>query len=88
MQPNLQFPADLITFTEEILDGKLHFLCSAITESNYRSLTFAGHKINVIGIIQTLRNAVFGENLALPPPLVTVRNVSNISLPSVTQRNL
>ena len=30
------------------------------------------------GIIQTLRNAVFGENLALPPPLVTVRNVSNV----------
>ena len=25
---NPQFPADLITFTEEILNGKLHFLCS------------------------------------------------------------
>ena len=24
----LQFPADLVTFTEEILNGKLHFLCS------------------------------------------------------------
>ena len=24
----LQFPADLVTFTEEILYGKLHFLCS------------------------------------------------------------
>ena len=23
-----QFPADLITFTEEIRNGKLHFLCS------------------------------------------------------------
>ena len=23
-----QFPADLATFTEEILNGKLHFLCS------------------------------------------------------------
>ena len=23
-----QFPADLITFTKEILNGKLHFLCS------------------------------------------------------------
>ena len=23
-----QFPADLVTFTEEILKGKLHFLCS------------------------------------------------------------
>ena len=28
MWPNLQFPADLVTFTEEILNGKLHFLCS------------------------------------------------------------
>ena len=25
-----QFPADLVTFTEEILIGKLHFLCSAM----------------------------------------------------------
>ena len=27
MRPNPQFPADLVTFTEEILYGKLHFLC-------------------------------------------------------------
>ena len=27
MWPNPQFPADLVTFTEEILNGK-HFLCS------------------------------------------------------------
>ena len=25
MSPNPQFPSDLVTFTEEILDGKLHF---------------------------------------------------------------
>ena len=29
MWPNSQFPADLVTFTEKILNGKLHFLCSA-----------------------------------------------------------
>ena len=28
MWPNLQETADLVTFTEEILNGKLHFLCS------------------------------------------------------------
>ena len=28
MRPILQFPADLVTFTEEILNGKLNFLCS------------------------------------------------------------
>ena len=29
MWTNPQFPADLVTFTEEILNGKFHFLCSA-----------------------------------------------------------
>ena len=28
MRPNPQEPADLVRFTEEILNGKLHFLCS------------------------------------------------------------
>ena len=29
MWPNQQFPADLVIFTEEILNGKFKFLCSA-----------------------------------------------------------
>ena len=28
MWPNPQFPANMVTFTEEILNEKLHFLCS------------------------------------------------------------
>ena len=28
MWPNPKFPGDLVTFTEEILNEKLHFLCS------------------------------------------------------------
>ena len=32
-----QETADLVTFTEEILNGKLHFLCS---ESNFDSKSF------------------------------------------------
>ena len=28
MWPNPQENADLVTFTEEIVNGKLHFLCS------------------------------------------------------------
>ena len=28
MWPNPQFPADLVTFIEEIPNEKLHFLCS------------------------------------------------------------
>ena len=31
MWPNPQETADLVKFTEEILNGKLHFLCSAGT---------------------------------------------------------
>ena len=30
MWPNPQFPADLVTFTKKILQGKLHFLCSVL----------------------------------------------------------
>ena len=29
MWPSSQFPADLVKFTEEVLNGKLQFLCSA-----------------------------------------------------------
>ena len=32
MQPNQQETADLITFTEEILNGKLYFLCNVNDE--------------------------------------------------------
>ena len=28
MELNPQFPADLVTFTEEILNGELHFMCN------------------------------------------------------------
>ena len=28
MWPNSQFPGDLVTFTQEILNGNLHILCS------------------------------------------------------------
>ena len=39
MWPNPQVTADLVTFTEEILNGKLHFLCSVsindVTELHY-----------------------------------------------------
>ena len=31
MCPNLQFPANLVTFSEKILNGKLNFLCSEYT---------------------------------------------------------
>ena len=33
-EPNPQFPADLVTLTEEIFNGKLHFLCSDIQNTD------------------------------------------------------
>ena len=45
MWPNLQKSADLVIFTEEILNGKLHFLCSneALTDQKYLTpLNFEG----------------------------------------------
>ena len=35
MENTAQFPADLVTFTEEILNGKLHFLCKGIYTTNH-----------------------------------------------------
>ena len=48
MWPNLQFPADSVTFTEEILNGKLHFLCSEIQvrETSLMSL----NRVEIIGL--------------------------------------
>ena len=35
MWPNTQFAADSVTSTEEILNGKFHFLCSACTSADH-----------------------------------------------------
>ena len=37
MWPDLQIPADLVTFIEEILNGKLQFLCSDIQNYQIRA---------------------------------------------------
>ena len=39
-----QFPADLVTFTEEILNGKLHFLCSDIFDALRNFVPFVPFK--------------------------------------------
>ena len=36
MRPNPQFPADLGTFTEEILNGKLHFFVQCVKFGGHR----------------------------------------------------
>ena len=35
-----QVPADMVTFTEEILNGKLHFLCSVGKQKNSHGSSF------------------------------------------------
>ena len=48
MRPNPQETADLVTFTEEILNGKLHFLCSdekQTTPSNHNTLYMTSNMI-------------------------------------------
>ena len=48
MSPNLQETADLVIFTKEILNGKLHFLCSVelnITVTGVTSGYFVFHAI-------------------------------------------
>ena len=49
MSPNPQETADLVTFTEEILNGKLQFLCSVVSVNRRRKdikVTFASFGVH------------------------------------------
>ena len=48
MRSNPQETADLVTFTEKILDGKLHFLCSVSKSSVSRELALSDQGFGVI----------------------------------------
>ena len=52
MWPNLQETADFVTFTEEIPNWKLHFLCSENTDFN----TEMGFKWDLLHIWQPIKN--------------------------------
>ena len=59
MWPNPQFSADLVTLTEEILNGKLHFLCHEIlSKKNFRFSEVSNVKLfsNITGKIIDLKN--------------------------------
>ena len=56
MWPNLQFPADLVTFAEESLDGKLPFLCSGgsgYDPSSKANVDFVINKISGIYLMNS-----------------------------------
>ena len=45
MSQNPEFPEDLATFSEEILNGKLHFFCAEKFQSTV--LKFSSRSVNV-----------------------------------------
>ena len=61
MWPNPEQTRDLVTFTEEMLNGKLHFLCStkiisvqSISKSTYlNELNSAGRCVGAINLVLT-----------------------------------
>ena len=56
MRLNLQFPANLVTFTEEILHGKLHFLCSVMRKT---TSAFGIGKSTVSANVRRVKKAIF-----------------------------
>ena len=57
MWPNLKFPADLFTFTREILNGKLHFLRSENYTKIVTVLKVDAHNLNVSACLCLLLRA-------------------------------
>ena len=58
---NLQFSADLVVFTEEIIDGKLHLLCSEMDkgEVHYERFPENATKLFEQQFLGTLINCYF-----------------------------
>ena len=46
----MQFPADLVTFTEEILNVKIHFLCNVSSKGSVISLSLMNQMILTLTI--------------------------------------
>ena len=70
MLPNSQFPADLVTFTEEIFSGKFHFLCSDIDERpKIQLINYQNEKCNISDLtllyIMLKNGQTYFENLTV-----------------------
>ena len=61
MWPNPQKTADLVTFTEEILNGELHFLCS-VTYMEITSKILKTSMIEIYGNRFFRKKILAGEN--------------------------
>ena len=53
---NPQFPPDLVTFMEEILNGKLHFLCSGMI--NYDDINDITKSLNILNSVKKSKTNV------------------------------
>ena len=63
MWPNPQFPADLVTFTEEIFNGKLHFSCSVLSSNQKLKVALAFQKHQSNGHQKTVEEDTSKDNL-------------------------
>ena len=55
----MPFPVELVTFTEEILNGKLHFLCSEmLIRMLFTTIIFTGKQS--VGVLESLFNKLTG----------------------------
>ena len=59
MWPNPQFPADLVTSTEEILNGKLNFLCSVNSTSVFKMFTNTEFHVRRFPYMRSSTNSAF-----------------------------
>ena len=73
MWPNLQFSADLVTFTEEILNRKLHILCSE-TITYFCSVSVKLQK-NQSSNAVFLKDCTFPLNTSIISVFMTVTNI-------------
>ena len=60
MWPSRQFPADLVTFTKEILNGKLYFfvqsvLMNALSRKHFFRIFYLVFLANIIGHLNPIR---------------------------------
>ena len=51
MWANPQFPADLVIYTEEILNGKLHFLCSVYVTGTHCGITSINIDLHILWLL-------------------------------------
>ena len=66
---NPQFPANLVTFTEEILNGKLQFLCSVTNNSACEPLVYNDPTFFVIVVVTAAVLAVAIDSTKVSLPL-------------------